>query len=35
MEQLDAMGWIHEKKADYLREAAKAWLARSTRRTAL
>jgi ATP-dependent exoDNAse (exonuclease V) alpha subunit len=23
MEQLDAMGWIHEKKADYLRKAAK------------
>jgi Holliday junction resolvase-like predicted endonuclease len=29
MEQLDAMGWIHEKKADYLRKAAKAWLTRS------
>ena len=29
MEQLDAMGWIHEEKADYMREAAKAWLARS------
>jgi hypothetical protein len=29
MEQLDAIGWIHEKKADYLREAAKAWFARS------
>jgi hypothetical protein len=29
MEQLDAIGWIHEGKQDYLREAAKAWLARS------
>src|SRR4029077_3291547 len=29
MEQLDAMGWIHEEKAGYLRESAKAWLARS------
>jgi conjugative relaxase-like TrwC/TraI family protein len=29
MEQLDAMGWIHEKKGDYLHEAARAWLARS------
>jgi hypothetical protein len=29
MEQLEAIGWIHEKKGDYLGEAAKAWLARS------
>ena len=26
MEQLDSMGWIHEGKAEYLQEAAKAWM---------
>ena len=29
MEQLDAMGWIHEGKAEYLRDAANAWMEKS------
>ena len=32
MEQLDAMGWIHEGKAGYLQEAAKAWMEKSEAR---
>jgi conjugative relaxase-like TrwC/TraI family protein len=33
MEQLDAMGWIHEGKAKYLQEAAEAWMDKSKQGT--
>jgi ATP-dependent exoDNAse (exonuclease V) alpha subunit len=33
MEQLDAMGWIHEGKARYLQEAAEAWMDKSKQGT--